>query len=105
MLLATAALAAAVLFRSAPDYRMPLCIIVSTAALALAVRSLSIGKIAALLMYLGILGAFTPFRLQQFSPSFISILDLVTLVLFAASPMILRQSRTLAVVSVTQEKL
>jgi hypothetical protein len=104
-LLATAALAAAVLFRFSHDYRISVCVIVSLAALTLAVRSLSTGKLLSALLFLGVLGVFTPFRSSQFSNVFVSILDLATLALFAASPMMLRVSRTPAVTVAPQGKL
>jgi Ca2+/Na+ antiporter len=104
-LVATAALAASGLFRSSPDYRMPVCIIVSMAAVMLAVRSFFTGKIVYALLFLAILGIFTPFRSSQFSPVLVSILDLATLALFAVSPMILRKSRTPVVTSAPPEKL
>lgn len=104
-LIATAALAAAVLFRSAPDYRLAVCIIVSLAAVTLVVRSLSIGKIVSAALFLGVLAAFTPFRNSPFSQVLISILDLATLALFAASPMMLRKSTAPVIASVPQGKL
>jgi hypothetical protein len=104
-LLATAALAAAVLFRLSHDYRVSLSVIVSLAALTLVVRSLSTGKLVWALIFLVVLGIFTPFRSGQFSTAIVSILDLATLALFAASPMMLRQSRAPAVSSAMQGKL
>jgi hypothetical protein len=98
-LLATAALAAAVLFRWSHDYRLSLSVIVCLAALTLVVRSLSTGKLVLALIFLGI---FTPFRSGQFSTAVVSVLDLATLALFAASPMMLRQSRVPAISSSTQ---
>jgi hypothetical protein len=90
--IATATLAAAVLFRSSTDYRMAVCIIVSVATTTLAVRSLLIGKLVWALLFLGVLGIFTPFQRGQFSHVLISIFDLATLALFAVSPMLLRKS-------------
>lgn len=104
-LLATAALAVAVLFRSSPDYRFSLSVIVSLAALTLVVRSLSTGKLWWALIFLGVLGIFTPFRSGQFSTVLVSILDLATLALFAASPMMLRQARAQVISPVTRGKL
>jgi hypothetical protein len=104
-LLATAALAAAVLFRWSHDYRLSLSVIVCLAALTLVVRSLSTGKLVLALIFLGVLGIFTPFRSGQFSTAVVSVLDLATLALFAASPMMLRQSRVPAISSSTQGKL
>ena len=92
-LIATAALAAAVLFRFSAGNRMPVSIIVSIAAIMLAVRSLFRGKIFWALLFLGVLGVFTPFRSGQFSHVLVSVLDLATLALFAGSPRIFRKSR------------
>jgi hypothetical protein len=93
--MATVTLAVAVLFRSPSDFRMGLCIIVSVAAVTLAVRSLLTGKLVWALLFLGVLGAFTPFHLTQFSHLIISILDMATLALLAASPMLLGKSTSL----------
>jgi uncharacterized protein DUF6804 len=90
-LFATIALAASVLFRSSADYRMLISIVVSVAALLLVVRSLSKGKVVWSVLFLVALGVFTPFRISHFSPELISIFDLATLALFAASPMMLRK--------------
>jgi NADH:ubiquinone oxidoreductase subunit 6 (subunit J) len=84
---------------------MPVCVIVSMAAVLLAVRSLFTGKIVYALLFLAILGIFTPFRSSQFAPVLVSILDLATLTLFAVSPMMLRKSRTPVFTSPTAEKL
>ncbi len=65
---------------------MDLCIIVSVATIALAVRSLLNGKLLLTLLFLGVLGVFAPFHQTQFSHLVISILDMATLALFAASP-------------------
>ena len=104
-LLATAALAATVLFHWTHDYRVSLSVIVSLAALTLVVRSLSTGKLVWALIFLGVLGIFTPFRSGQFSSVLVSILDLATLALFSASPMMLRESRAPAVTVCAQGKL
>jgi len=104
-LMATFVLATSVLFRSSPNYRMPVCVIVSMAGIMLAVRSLLTGKVAYAVVFLAILGIFTPFRSRQFSPVPASILDLLTLALLAASPMMIRKSTTPVVASATPEKL
>jgi len=91
-LIATGTLAAAVLFHFPSDFRVGVCIIVSVATIALAVRSLLTGKLLLTLLFLGVLGAFAPFRPSQFSHLIISILDMATLALFAASPIIIRKS-------------
>jgi len=104
-LLATAALALAVLFRLSHDYRVSLCVIVSLAALTLVVRSLSAGRLWWALIFLGVLGIFTPFRSGQFSTAIVSVLDLATLALFAASPVMLRESILPAVAGSTRGKL
>ncbi len=91
-MIATVTLAAAVLFRSVSDYRMAVCIIVSVATTALAIRSLFTGRLLWAILFLGVLGIFTPFQRSQFSHVFISILDMVALALFAASPMMRRKT-------------
>ena len=60
----------------------------------LAVRALSNHKFIWGLVFLGVLGVFTPFRSGQFSQALVSILDMATLALFAASPIMLRKSLT-----------
>jgi len=82
------------LWRSSADYRMPVGVIVSTGAIVLVVRSLLAHKFILGLVFLGILGVFTPFRSGQFSQALVSILDMATLALFAASPIMLRKSLT-----------
>jgi len=91
-LIATATLAAAILFRSPSDFRMGLCVIVSLAAAAVVVRSFFTGKFMWTLPFLGVLGVFTPFHQPQFSQLVISIFDMATLALLAASPIILGKS-------------
>jgi hypothetical protein len=91
-LIATATLAAAVLFRSPSDFRMGLCIIVTVAAATVVVRSLFTGKFVWALLFLGVLGVFTPFHRTQFSHLVISILDMATLALLAASPIVFGKS-------------
>jgi hypothetical protein len=91
-LIATATLAAAVLFRSPSDFRVGVCMIVSVATITLAVRSLLTGKLLLTLLFLGVLGAFAPFHQPQFSHLVISILDMATMALFAASPIIFGKS-------------
>ena len=91
-LLATLTLALAVLFRSPSDYRILVCIIVSAATISLAVRSLFIGKPVWALLFLAILGLFTPFQVSRLSYAFRSIVDMASLALFAASPFILSKS-------------
>jgi hypothetical protein len=91
-LIATATLAAAVLFRSPSDFRVGVCIIVSVATITLAVRSILSGKLLLTALFLGVLGAFAPFHQLRFSHSIISILDMATLALFAASPIIFGKS-------------
>ena len=89
---AMVALAGAVLFRFPSDYRVAVCAIVSVTAIALAVRSLFTGKLAWTVLFLGILGIFTPLQPRWDSHIFISVFDMVTLVVFAASPIIFRRS-------------
>jgi hypothetical protein len=64
------------------------CIVVSVAAAALAFRSLLTGKIMWTLLFVGVLAVFTPFQQIQVSHLLVSILDMATLALFAASPII-----------------
>ena len=99
-LIATFILATSVLFRPPLDYRVPVSIIVSVAAVMLAVQSLRIGKIAYAVLFVSIVGIFTPFRSHQFSPVLTSILDLLTLSLLGASSTMIRKSRRPVVSSV-----
>src|SRR3984957_13180106 len=85
-------LAAAVLWRSSPDYRMAFEVVVSVGAIVLAVSALSAHKIIWGLVFLGLLGLFTPFRSSQFSSALVSTFDMLTLALFAASPIMFRKS-------------
>jgi hypothetical protein len=103
-LLATLTLAAAVLFRSPSDFRMSVCIIVSVAAVVVVVRSFFTGKFVCTVLFVGVLGIFTPFHQTQFSHFIISILDMVTLALLAASPMILGKSTSPLVFEPAKEK-
>jgi uncharacterized membrane protein len=91
-LIAIATLAAAVLFRSSTNYRMTIGIVVSLAAVVLVVRGLFTGKVVIAAIFLGVLGVFTPFRNSPSSQVLISIFDLATLALFAASPIMLRKT-------------
>ncbi len=91
-LFATVVLAVSVLFRYALDYRTPVCIIVSLAAVTCSVRAISTGRLLWALLFAGVLGLFTPFHPLQFSYSHTSILDMATLALFAASPIIFGKS-------------
>ncbi len=85
-------LAAAVLWRSSPDYRMAVEVVVSVGAIVLAVSALSAHKVIWGLVFLGLLGVFTPFRGSQFSSALVSTFDMLTLALFAASPIMFRKS-------------
>jgi hypothetical protein len=89
-----------VLLRSPFEYRIIVCIVVSAATILFAVRSLLSGKPAWAFLFLAVLGLFTPFQINRFSHAFVSIADMATLALFAASPLILRKS----VLAVTQPK-
>jgi hypothetical protein len=91
-LFTVATLAAAVLWRSSPDYRMAVEVVVSVGAIVLAVSALSAHKIIWGLVFLGLLGLFTPFRSSQFSSALVSTFDMLTLALFAASPIMFRKS-------------
>jgi len=94
-LISVATLALAVLWRSAPDYRMAICIVVSLGGIILAIRALSVGKLIWGLVFAAVLGIFTPFRGAQFSHTVVAALDMATLVLFAVSPFLLRKSATI----------
>jgi hypothetical protein len=91
-LFATVTLAASVLFRYSTDYRTPVCIIVSLAAVTFSFRALLTGKFVSGLLFASVLGLFTPFHPTQFTHVRTSILDMATLALFAASPIIIRKS-------------
>ena len=93
-LAAIAVLAVPVLSHSSPDIRMTTSIVVSVSAVILALRAFSLNRFLWGLVFLAVLGAFTPFRPAVFSPALVLTLDLVALVLFAISPMILRKSKT-----------
>jgi hypothetical protein len=88
----TVALAASVLFRYSMDYRTPVCIVVSLAAVAFSVRAFLTGKFVSGILFASVLGLFTPFHPTQFTYLRTSILDMATLALFAASPIIFRKS-------------
>lgn len=90
-LVAIATLAAAVLSHSSIDHRMLISVVVSLAAIALVARSLFTGKVVVAILFFVVLGIFTPFRSRPFSQEFLSIFDLATLALFAASPLMLRK--------------
>jgi len=81
-----------VIFRYALDYRTLVCILVSLATIMLAVRSLLTGKLLWALLFAGVLGLFTPFHTTRLSHVNTSILDMATLALFAAAPIIFRKS-------------
>ena len=69
-----------------------MCIIVSVAAVTIVIRSMVHGKLVWALPFLGVLAVFTPFHQTQFSYLISSILDMATLALLAASPIILGKS-------------
>ena len=93
-MLSVATLAAAVLWRSSPDYRVAVGIIVSLGAIVLAALALSAHKVVMGLLFLVVLGVFTPFRSGQFSTALVSTLDMATLALFAVSPLVFGKSGT-----------
>ena len=97
-LAAIAVLAVSVLSHASGDFRMTTSIVVSVSAVILAGRAFLIRRFLWGLVFLGVLGAFTPFRSAVFSPSLILTLDLVALGLFAISPMILKKSKTPVIV-------
>jgi len=71
---------------------MPVCIIVSLAAATFSVRAVLTRKFVSALLFAGVLGLFTPFHPTHFTDLRTSILDMATLALFAASPIIFRKS-------------
>jgi hypothetical protein len=81
-----------VLFRDSLDYRAPVCIIGSLAAVTFSVRALLTGKFVSALLFASVLGLFAPFHPTQFTCVRTSILDMATLALFAASPIMFRKS-------------
>ena len=91
-LIATMPLAATVLLCSPSDFRVGVCIIVTLAAATVVVRSLFTGKFMWTLLFMGALDMLTPFHRMRFSHLVITILDMATLVLFAASPILLGKS-------------
>jgi hypothetical protein len=105
VLVAISTLAAAVLLRPSADQRMAISVIVSVAAAVLVLRCLFTGKVVIAALFLGVLGAFTPFRMSPFSHAFISILDLATLALFTVTPMMLRKTLMPTVSSAPQGRL
>jgi hypothetical protein len=91
-LITIATLALSVLGRSLPDHRLPICIIVSVGGILLAVQALFTRKLIWALVFLGVVGVFTPFQSAQFSHALVPILDMATLVLFAVSPFMFSSS-------------
>jgi hypothetical protein len=81
-----------VLFRYPLDYRTPVCIIVSLAAVTFCVRAFLAGKFVSGLLFVSVLGFFTPFHPTHLSHVSTSIVDMATLALFAASPIIFGKS-------------
>lgn len=71
---------------------MPVSVMVSVAAATVAVRAVRTGKFVWALLFVSVLGLFTPFHPTQLSHVRTSILDMATLALFAASPIIFRKS-------------
>jgi hypothetical protein len=91
-LFATLTLALAVLFRFPADYRLTVCIIISLAAILFVAHCLMTGRFLWALPFLALLGIFTPFHVSRLSAGFISVFDMASMALFAATPMILRRS-------------
>jgi len=79
---------------SSTDSRITASIVVSVSALVLAFRAFALNRFLWGLVFLGVLGAFTPFRPEVFSPALVLTLNLVALALFAVSPVILKKSKT-----------
>jgi hypothetical protein len=100
-----ATLAGAVLWESSPDYRMVVAVIVSGAAIMLAVQAFSSRKFIWGLVFLGVLGIFTPFQRGRFPGVLVAVLDIATLALFAVSPIVLRKSFTPAASSILSGNL
>jgi hypothetical protein len=91
-LLSIVTLAITVLGRSVFDTRLPISVIVSLGGIVLAARALSTRKVLWAVAFLGVIGVFTPFRSTQFSQSWLAILDMAALALFAVSPILFRPS-------------
>ncbi len=79
--------------------------IVSAATLTIAVRCLLTRRFVWALVFLGVLGVFTPFQRGQFSEILVAVFDMAALALFAASPVILRESAQPVALSVRPGKL
>ena len=90
--LATLALASDVLLLSPPIHRVAVCAIVSVGAITLVLRCLLTRRVIWALPFLGVLGMFTPFQISRFSPRFLTIIDMASLMLFAAVPLILKKT-------------
>jgi Family of unknown function (DUF6804) len=88
------ALAVPIVSHSPASSGMVISIVVSLGALVLAVRAFSVNRFVWGLVFLGVLGLFTPFRSAEFSPALVLTLDLVTIALFAISPVVLKKSKT-----------
>ena len=71
---------------------MAVGVVVSVGAIVLAVSAFSAHKVIWGLVFLGLLGVFTPFRSSQFSSALVATFDMLTLALFAASPIMFRKS-------------
>ncbi len=91
------ALAVPLLSHSSPDSRMVISIVVSVGVLMLAIRAFSLARFVWGLVFLALLGVYTPFRSAEFSPRLYLIFDLVTLALFAVSPLILKRAKIPAI--------
>jgi hypothetical protein len=104
-LISMATLALAVLWGSSPDYAMSVSVLVSGTAIWLAVRSFSVGKALWGLLFLGILGAFTPFHSNQWPQAVMATRDMATLALLGLSPVAFRKSGATAVASVPKGML
>jgi hypothetical protein len=91
-LCAAVALAASILFRDSLDHRMLVCIIVSVAAATIGIGAALTGKFMWALLFVSVLGLFTPFHPAQLSYVHNSILDMAAMALFAASPMMFGKS-------------
>ena len=87
-------LAVPVLSNASPDFRVATSLVVSAGAVVLALRAFLLNRFLWGLAFLGVLGAFTPFRPAVFSPALVWVIDLAALALFAGSPLILKKSKT-----------
>jgi hypothetical protein len=86
-------LAIAALLRPPAEYRLAVSLVVCAGALWLAVRSLIFGKLVCGAAFGAVLAVFTPLRPGHWSPALVTGLDMASLALVAASPIMLKKPR------------